>query len=363
MKSSLRENLRIVWTITAKDVIEALKNRATLSALVISLLMVAFYRYLPALTMGSSTQNVLIYDAGSTSYWDALEESTDPVVYGPYPTQSLMEYDLSKGFTPELGVVIPEEFDQQLAEGSEIELDGYVMHWVGDAQAAEMIDAAEGLIAGVIGQSVRILTEGNTVYSRADGIGFALWYALGIVIGMLMIGISLVPNLMIEERHAKTIDALLISPARSGHVVIGKALTGMFYCMIIVVVAAIFSGSLVVHWWVFVLAAVVGSLLSVSIGLLMGTGFKDRQQLIAWGFFLSFPLLLPVFLSWMTGLIPDAVIAVLQWVPTVAMAKVFRVSFTEHALLGSYGLELALVLGSALALFALVGWMVRRSDR
>ncbi len=363
MKSSLGENLRIISAITAKDILEALKNRTTLSALVISPLMVGLYRYLPALTMGSSTLNILVYDPGRTSYWNALEESADPEVYGPYPTQSLMEYDLAKGFTPELGLVIPEDFDQKVADGDNVELDGYVMHWVSDAQAVEMISAAEDLISDVVGQPVRIVTEGNTVYSRAEGIGFALWYALGIVIGMLMIGISLVPNLMIEERQAKTIDALLISPASSSHVVIGKALTGIFYCLTIAVVAVFFSGSLVVHWWLFVLAAVVGSLLSVAIGLLMGTGFKDRQQLVAWGFFLSFPLLLPLFLSWMKGLIPDPVLSVLQSVPTVALAKIFRVSFAEQALLGSFGLELALVLGTAVLLLAGVGWLMRRSDR
>jgi hypothetical protein len=124
MKSSLSENLRIIWAITAKDMLEALKNRTTLSVVVIALLMVITYRYFPSLTMGSSSSNLLVYDAGPSSYWAALDASEDPEaeVHGPYPTQRMMEHDLRKGFVPELGLVIPEDFDQQVAAGAEVEL-------------------------------------------------------------------------------------------------------------------------------------------------------------------------------------------------------------------------------------------------
>jgi ABC-type transport system involved in multi-copper enzyme maturation permease subunit len=232
-------------------------------------------------------------------------------------------------------------------------------NWVGESQAAEVAEAAESLISDIVGRPVRITLEGNTLFPEVGTFGFAMFYSLGLVIGMVMVGASLVPNLMIEERDAKTIDALLISPARSSHVVIGKALTGMFYCL----VAAAFSGSLVVEWWLFVVAALAGSLFSVAVGLIEGSLFKNRQQLMAWGFFLSFPLLLPLFLSFMKGLLPDVLLSMLKWVPTVALATVLQASFSETALLDSYGLELALVLGCALALLAVVSWMLRRSDR
>jgi ABC-type polysaccharide/polyol phosphate export permease len=353
----------MIWAITAKDMMDALKNRTTLSVILISLFVVVAYRYLAGMMIGGSSLNLLVYDAGETSYWSAFEASHDPEVHGPYPTQRTMEHDLLKGFVPELGLVIPEDFDQRVAAGDAVELDGYAMHWVGQSEIVEMVSAAEGFISGIVGKPVRIESEGNTIYAEAEVFGFPMFYSLGLVIGMAMVGISLIPNMMIEERRAKTIDALLISPAGTMHVVIGKALTGMFYCLIIVAVGVAFASSLVVEWWLFVLATLTGALFSVAIGLILGSVFKERHQLMTWGFFLSFPLLLPLFLSFMRGLLPEALLSILQWVPTVALGKIFRVSFSENAQLSSFGLQLALVVGCTLFLLAAVVWVMRRSDR
>jgi ABC-type transport system involved in multi-copper enzyme maturation permease subunit len=363
MKQNLGQHLRILGAITAKDMVEAVRNRTTLSAILISMLMVFLYRSLPVLTSDSAVSNLLVYDAGSTSYWDVLEDSTEINVHGPYPTERLMIHDMTTGVTPELGIVIPEDFDQQVSGGIEVELMGYVMNWVRDEDVSELVNDAEGLFARVIGHPIRIITAGNEVYPQGDKFGYPMLYSIGVVIGVLMLGMIMTPNLMLEERKAKTMDALLVSPVRSAHLVIGKALTGIFYCMILVLIAAIFSGGLILHWWLFIVAGVVGSLFSVAVGLLFGTLFKTRQQMSVWVFFFSFPLMLPLFLTWMEGLIPETVIAVLKWIPTVAMGRIFRVSFTESADLSNYGLAFVVVFVSAVVVLAIVGWVLRRSDR
>lgn len=363
MKMRLVDNLRIIGAITLKDMVEALKNKTTLSVIVISALMVILYRALPAFTSDSPASILMIYDAGNTTYWEALEASTELKVYGPFSTQTLMERELARGVSPELGLVIPEDFDQQLNAGGEIELMGYVMNWVRDEDVSGLVDDAEVLFARVVGHPIRVDTEGNEVYPQGDEFGYPMLYSIGLVIGILMVGTTMTPNLMMEERQAKTIDALLISPVTKTHLVIAKALTGIFYCIILAVIGAIFSGGLVLHWWLFIVASIVASLFSVAVGLLFGTIFKTRQQLTAWAFFLSFPLMLPLFLTWMKGLVPDALIGILNWVPSVEMGKIFRVSFSEKVYLANYGLAMLVVLGSALALFACVGWVLRRADR
>jgi ABC-2 type transport system permease protein len=363
MKQNLGQHLRILGAITAKDMVEALKTRTTLSVILISMLMVFLYRSLPALTADSPAMNLLVYDAGSTTYWDALEDSMEFKVYGPFPTQSLMVQELVTGVSPELGIVIPEDFDRQLNEGNEIELMGYVMSWVRDADRSVLVDEAEGLLERVSGHPVRVVIEGNEIYPRGDAFGYPMLYSIGLVVGVLMLGMIMTPNLMMEERQSKTIDALLISPIRNTHLVIGKALTGIFYCMILVLIGAIFSGGLILHLWLFIVAGIVGSLFSVAVGLLFGTLFETRQQMTLWVFLLSFPLMLPLFLTWMEGLIPDNVIAFLKWIPSVEMGSLFRASFSENAGLANYGVAIVVVVGSALALIACVGWVLRRADR
>ncbi|HEY71062.1 MAG TPA: ABC transporter permease [Anaerolineae bacterium] len=362
-QKGFKGTLRIIWAITRKDIVDGLKNRTTVSVIVIALLMVAFFRYVPSVMGEGSSSNLLIHDAGSFSLWTELEQRAESQVYGPYPTQSSMENDLIKGFVPELGIVLPADLDEQLEIGSDIVLEAYVMHWLGASKTAAIVEEAENLFSSVVGQPVRITIDGNMLYSQADQLGFGLICSLGLVIGILMVGMSFTPNLMFEEKQTRTLDALMTTPAQSSHVAVAKGLTGTFYCILVAMVGAAFYGSLVVHWGLFIVAILIGSFFSVGIGLLMGTVFEDRQQLMVWGFLLNFPLMLPLFLSWMRGLIPDAVLDVMQWIPTVALGKVFQVSFSDNTALSSFGLELALVVGCILVILITVVWALRRANR
>ena len=47
---------------------------------------------------------------------------------------------------------------------------------------------------------------------------------------------------------------------------------------------------------------------------------RAQLQLVAW--FVILPLLMPVILVALEGLVPEGVIAVLNWIPTVLVAKV-----------------------------------------
>jgi hypothetical protein len=106
-----------------------------------------------------------------------------------------------------------------------------------------------------------------------------------------------------------------------------------------------------------------GSLFTVALGLLMGSLFEVKQQLTLWGFVLIAVLLMPIFLSIMSAILPDAVGAVISWVPTVALSTVFRVSFSGGAPLAKIGPQLALVVGWTAPILAATVWIVRRSDR
>ena len=180
----MNETLRIIWAITRKDIVDGLKNKTTVSVVVISLLMVIFFRYVPSVMGEGASSNLLVYDAGSFSLWTELEQNPESKVYGPYPTRESLEYDLIRGFVPELGIVLPADLDEQLEIGGEVVLQAYVMHWLGPTRAAALVEEAQNLFSSVTGQSVRITIDGNVVYSQADQLGFALICSLGLVIGI-----------------------------------------------------------------------------------------------------------------------------------------------------------------------------------
>jgi hypothetical protein len=82
-----------------------------------------------------------------------------------------------------------------------------------------------------------------------------------------------------------------------------------------------------------------------------------------WGFLSLNVLLLPAFLFMMSDLLPEAVLTIFDWIPTVALSKTIQMAFSNRAPLGQIAANLTLVLaGAGLALIGVV-WKTRRADR
>jgi ABC-2 type transport system permease protein len=361
MKTFL-DNLYMVWAIAAKDIVEAVKNKNTLGIILPVLFLIVFYRYLPALESADVLPRLSLYDAGESQLVAELENSLEFDVYVAHSQDNMEAYVGNKDIVM-LGLTLPADFDQTLATAEQVELDGYVVHWASEEAVDEVHDFFEYQLTELAGKPVQINLKDHTIYTRKESRGYALLTAVGMVITVTMIGLTLSPYLMLEEKRTRTLDALLVSPASAGQVVVGKAITGLFYCLLSIGVLFAFNVPLITHWGLAFLVAVSGSLFGVSLGLLMGSLYENRQQIMLLTWLLFFPLVIPVFFVSATDLFPAGFLAALQWVPTVALSEAFRVSFAEYTPLADYGPELALVLGSTVLILTLVAWVVRRSDR
>ncbi len=73
---------------------------------------------------------------------------------------------------------------------------------------------------------------------------------------------------------------------------------------------------------------------------------------------------MPPFLIMTTATsLPDILQAIMPWIPSAALAQIFRVSFAGSIAWDIVLPNLASVLGSALLLLALLAYKVRRLDR
>ncbi len=72
--------------------------------------------------------------------------------------------------------------------------------------------------------------------------------------------------------------------------------------------------------------------------------------------------MLPVILIALEGLVPAGVLAVLRWIPTVSVTRIFRLSFTPDALPIHFMADLTVALSVTLALFAILTWIIRRQE-
>ncbi|MGD8760539.1 MAG: ABC transporter permease, partial [Anaerolineales bacterium] len=276
--------------------------------------------------------------------------------------EQMAEY-LGNRDTVALGLSVPSDLDQTLLSGEQVVLEGYTVHWATESEAGKIRDFFESRLSQLAGTSIRIETAENIVFTQEDSRGFAFLASVSMVLAIIFLGLLVSPQLMVEERRARTLDILMVSPASPGQLIVGKALACLFFSLVAAGVALLINSFIVVHWGLALLTAICGSLFAVSLGLLMGSLLKVIQQIQIFTWVLFIPLVIPVFLTLISDRLPSALSTGLQWVPTVALTSAFRVSFAESATLAAFAPELGIVLGYSGVIMALVAWIVRRSDR
>ncbi len=142
------------------------------------------------------------------------------------------------------------------------------------------------------------------------------------VLMILMMGIFLVPSLLFEEKETKTMQALLVSPASIGQVVIGKALAGLFYILVTAVMIFAISWVDVIHWDMVVLFVIGGGFFSVAVGLILGSFFEKQQDMVGWMTALLLLLVGAILVKMLGVELPAVVESILPWVPSVALAEI-----------------------------------------
>lgn len=356
-KNSVNQNIRIILTITSKDILDALKNKTTLSILASAVFLFVFYAMLPIF---EQDKVIDVFDAGSSTWLPNLEDS-QPYRIRVYSAQEEMEQRISRNGASELGLVLPPDFDQQVAAGSPVVLQGFLLNWVSEKQTAVLLDHAEAQVSGVVGVSVKIIVE--RLYLLPESTGDGLNRGLGSLLLVMMAGMVLVPNLMFEEKRTRTLDALLVSPASAGQIATGKALAGLFFCLLGFSMACLYNRVLIMQWGLAILAGICMILFTVSLGLFLGMLAKNRQQLMLWANVSIFPLLIAIFISIETEVLPGWLTAICRWLPSTAAFDLLRASFTPQISFAFIGIRLIDVLFFSIALLCIVAWRIRRTDR
>lgn len=357
------DNLNVIWTIASKDILDAIRNR-----LVISLILgLAFMLSMPRVMswmLDPPYTTVLVYDPGNSDLVLELENSPQFQVSQARSIEELKKTIGSMGFGLgiEVGVVVPADFDQMISAAGQPELDGYVS-WTNRAKADEFQSDYERQFSDLLGQTVHLNFEGNIAYPSRDTallLGIAVITSVTLI---LIMGIQLVPNLLFEEKQTKTMEALLVSPATIRQVVVGKALAGLFYILVIVGVVFAFYYSAVVHWEAAILAMIGCGAFSVAVGLVLGSFFERQQDVIGLMMLLVLIFVGAMFVYMVNVQVPSFLEAIIPWIPSVTLAKIIFASFLESVPWAEIYWDLGSVLGISAVLYAIVIWKVRRSDR
>jgi len=209
---------------------------------------------------------------------------------------------------------------------------------------------------------VQVVIGQNVIIPQADVDGMQATVAYQMVYFVFFTALILIPHLMLEEKQTKTLDALLTSPASPGQVVLGKAMAGFFYILVIGGLAITLFSLYIVDWGL-ALAAFLGyALFAIGLALAAGSFIKSTRQLKLWLVVLMLILVIPP-LFYMESNLKAGIRMILTWFPTSALASLFRFSCSTGLTPAQFLPNLAVALLSIGFAFGLVIWKVRRSDR
>ena len=350
---------RLIWAIVAKDFVDGLKNRKMLTNVFTVVFLIALYRFLPVLGSANDPVRVFLYDAGESSIVREFDRS-DAVRLRSVESYDEMLRRVGREDVPSIGLVLPVDFDQQLNANEAVDLEAVIDHWLSPEDEAFMQTEVEAELTRLSSTSVEV-NVGRETITQADG-GFAFSIALGLLVVMGMMGMMYTPQLIVEEKESRTIDALKVSPATMTDMLIAKVLVGGAYSLLMSVAVLVAYGHLVQHWWVMIGAMLAGAFFNVAIGLLLGLQLKDSRQVGLWGFIVFQPLIITTIVGLFEAF-PESVHNVMRWFPTVALGNAASQSITAQVDLGLYLFSLLIMIAWGALFFGLNAWLVKRAER
>ena len=357
------DNIYIIFTITFKDVVDALNNKLILSMIIGLSFMLLVPKGMSLIIVPPYT-DVVVFDPGSSNFIAALEDSP---LYRVRQANSIDELEeiiggMGFGLGAEFGIAVPSDFDQRAGSGEQIELDGFV-NWSNRSKASRIKLEFEDQVEELLGQPVYINLAGNLVYPPYGSALMLGILTITIITMILMIGITLVPFLLIEEKQTKTIEALLVSPVSIPQIVTGKALAGFFYVLVTAAVVFAIYWSGVVHWGLAILFVIGAGLFSVAVGLILGSFFERQQEIGGWIMVLLVFFIAAMFVVMLELQLPAVIQTIIPLVPSVALGEVFVATFSVGTPIAQTIWNLVSVLMISLLLYAIVIWKIRGQDK
>jgi ABC-type Na+ efflux pump permease subunit len=355
----LFDNLYLASAIARKDIADALKNKASRTNIIFLFGMLLFFYWGSTIRPYDKDLQIVYIDQGSSSLVSSASLVGDATYRFSAEVDTLDEMSTYLE-SRELGVVIPADFDQQLETKGTATLQGYIA-WVHRAKAAELAAKYSEDFSTLTGKNV-IIEIGSTNALKPAPHGRNSTPIAIFVYLLVFMALSVVPYLMLEEKKSKTMDALLVSPANPGTLVLGKALTGLFYLGVIVVVFFVVYSAYFTNWGLAILTALLIASFAIGLALLLGSLVKSPQHLQLWNLPIILLVVIPAFFVG-EEFLPPALNQFFSWLPTTAMTELFRFSLSSGVIEHLLWRDLALSAAGIALVFSVLLTILRRSDR
>lgn len=199
-----------------------------------------------------------------------------------------------------VGLVIPPQFDRQLAAGRSAEVQVLV-----DGVDANTAGIASGYLSQIIGQFSRQLNSSPTPNLIDPEVSFlynpgliSSWFFVPGVLGtVLTLTSSLVSSAtVVREKDTGTLEQLLMTPAEAWEILLAK-IVPLFVLLMgdvllaLTVARVVFNVPFRGNFPLFLIVSALYVCVGISIGILLATVSKNQQQVVLTSFFLNLPLI------------------------------------------------------------------------
>lgn len=314
-------NLRRVWTILRKDLVDAIRDGRVLAIIVIPIALGVFYSVIYPDQEPRPKAKVVV--VGSSADADRVAESLPLEVSRSLDLTVTREADERQARTTvedddaDLAIVVPSGLLGGAKAGRAPPLRVLVGADPSPATRA-VVDLLPSTVARLADTPPATTVELTTVVSTSPSVvtelGLSTFFVLASVVMVLgFIGLMATPIILAEEIEKRTIEALLLA-ARGSEVLTAKALVGLVYSAVATVLLVALTGVSIERPALFVFGAAGTAFSIVGFGLVFAYLFRSADKLNTWGWVMLIPVVAPAFLVGMP--LGSAVETVTQVLPT-----------------------------------------------
>ena len=362
---------RLILAIARKDALDILMNKSTLSILLSPIFLALLFLGIGTL-LGGKTTDVLVYNPSKSNVEQVVKSAYQDsrIIYANSADAVVSEFGadgIQKKSSYSLGLVVPIDFDSSLRSGGHPSLQLFVN---GDQISNQQETLLQSAIANYarntaspqLPANITVATINPPKTVNTSTFDVTVMYGATILLTSFLVGTSLVPGILAEEKEKKTLRMLMVTPASFTDVVLGKLLVGFSYQLVLTLLVVGIQGGYRGQIPVLLLYALLGSCFSVSLGLFAGSLFQTTGTAGMFSGIISVIYIVPIFF---VGLFAQ----ILGNNPFLPVAKILPTYYiadgATNALLGITTwsgtlLDVGFVVGSIIVLLAIAIWFLRR---
>ena len=163
--TTLLNTLHIAWVIGSKDIADALKNKNSRTNIIVIVIMVVFFYWLNVLRPFDRGVSVVVFDQGTTVNSFSSATLSNGTKYTFRKATTLQEMEGLMAYQ-DLGLVLPPDLDQVIADGGTPVLEGYIF-WTARMQVSGLEARFTQAISELLGHTVQVAIGGNIIIPQA----------------------------------------------------------------------------------------------------------------------------------------------------------------------------------------------------